>query len=296
MRTCFVFVGHSDCLFVSLWLQKYFRHPLLKGLLIKEDPINKILTGVKTLEVRNFYCRCVKPGESFYLLRPQKKGDARNIHNQKVVEVVGKVEFQGNHWIPHTCFHNFFEEHQVSQEDYDSMRGVWKKDKGGCVGWKIKLLERFENSKFLAHSSQEWCLKLCFTGFLLVVIAVISYHSYYSLCVLQIISSESNFIVHQIVNIGAITLLQNPVQETWFNFYWDQLCDTKDDVQSLASSTASTDKPGKTMPPKLSSAEVDAWAQTTAEHIEGASSSSKPAVLSSPAPCKSDDIRDKEGR
>ncbi len=126
----------------------------MKGLLIREDPVAKILDGTKTMEIRNVYCKCIKPGGTFYILRLARKGDAKNSQGQSCVAVVGKVEFEANHFIPHGCFQNFYKDHQVSEDQYRMMTYGWK-EKGGAVAWKIKLLEKFDPPKYIAHSHQE---------------------------------------------------------------------------------------------------------------------------------------------
>lgn len=139
-------------------VESYLRteDPLLKGLLIKNAPRQKILNGTKTLEIRNQFCRCIPSGGELYLLRIAGKDHRHeNAHGQRCVELVGRARFLSNHFIPHTAFNSFFDDHQVTDEEYRAMKSTWKTDKGGCVGWKIELLETYDPPRFVAHTSQD---------------------------------------------------------------------------------------------------------------------------------------------
>jgi hypothetical protein len=124
--------------------------------------MEQILLGNKTMEVRNFFCRCLKAGETFYFLR---LGKGKNSIGQNCVELVGKAQFESNYFIPHNCFQNFFEEHRVSQEDYAFMRSAWSRDRGGCIGWRLNLVEKYQPPMYIAHTCQEgfgWDLTVSF--------------------------------------------------------------------------------------------------------------------------------------
>lgn len=117
--------------------------------------MEKILNNGKTYEIRNMNCMCVKPNETFYLIKVPMKGDGKNTHGQSCLEVVGEAIFKGNHFIPHESFADLEQHHRVSQDQYDSMRKVWKKDRGGCTAWEIELSKRYEPSVWLPHRCQE---------------------------------------------------------------------------------------------------------------------------------------------
>ena len=127
----------------------------LHGLLIQSGPVEKILDGSKTYEIRNMYCRCVGDDRPIYLIRIPEKGQGKNANGQSCLEVVGKATFRSNIFIAHEDFHHFEELHHVSVDDYNKMRKGWNKDQGGCIAWMLDLDERFENPVWLPHCSQD---------------------------------------------------------------------------------------------------------------------------------------------
>ena len=127
---------------------------LLRGLLIHSEEVDKILSGEKVFEIRNSFLRCVQEDESFYILRVFPKG-TRNSNGQSIVEIAGTVTFRTNHWIPHGCFSEYYEQHLVPPEKFAEMRRGWKKDTGGCVAWHIDLKEKFEHPRYLPSGCQD---------------------------------------------------------------------------------------------------------------------------------------------
>ena len=135
-------------------VQELGEEPLLRGLLIHSEEVDKILSGDKIFEIRNSFLRCVDTDESFYILRVFPKG-TRNAHGQSIVEIAGIVTFRTNHWIPHASFSDFFQHHRVSPEKYAAMRSGWKKESGGCVAWHIDLQEKFKHPRYLPSGCQD---------------------------------------------------------------------------------------------------------------------------------------------
>ena len=127
----------------------------LRGLLIHSEHLDRILSGEKTYEIRNMGCKCVPVGGEFYLLRVFPHGQGRNIHGQCCVEVAGTAILKGCHFIKHDAFSSLHHLHRVTQEQYDNMRKVWKKDHGGCYAWELELGFVFNPPRYLPSGNQD---------------------------------------------------------------------------------------------------------------------------------------------
>ena len=104
----------------------------------------------KTLELRSCFCRCMQPGQRFYIAASQQ---GRNLYNVSVFKVLGSLTFIANDKIDHADVASRYDEHCCSQKDYDELRKKWNKE--FCVGWKVSGADRFSSPKWLHSKGQE---------------------------------------------------------------------------------------------------------------------------------------------
>lgn len=97
---------------------------MLRGLLIRSEHLDNILSGKKTYEIRNMFCRCVAVDEEFYLLRVPPKGSPKNKNGQGFFTIAGTAIFRANHWINHAAFDSFYDLHFVQPDEYAKMRSA----------------------------------------------------------------------------------------------------------------------------------------------------------------------------
>ena len=106
---------------------------VVRGLVITRHEFDKMTASDdgarQTLLIRNFQCRSLKAHETCHLLL-QVSG-RYNFH------IVGAFKFAGNCFVPHAAFNTFHYKHQISPEEYLTLRQSWSSDKGGCVGWNV---------------------------------------------------------------------------------------------------------------------------------------------------------------
>lgn len=138
----------------SFWELRKVEKPH-RGLLVHSQHVDRILSGEKTFEIRNMFCRCIKPNEEFFILRVPKKGEGKNANGQSVIEIAGTVIFRKNIFIPRKDFASYESFHRVSTEQYEQMRSGWKQDKNGCVAWVIDLGFVFRPPQYLPSGPQD---------------------------------------------------------------------------------------------------------------------------------------------
>jgi hypothetical protein len=125
----------------------------VRGLVLHPHSLAKYLCKGKSMEVRNFYCRCVKPGDELYLLGSDS-GTTTNKHGVACMHVAARMCFVENVTIRHEDMHLFTDSTLLSDEEYTDFRSSWKTDKGSCVGWRLNLLEVLSPALFLPWGNQ----------------------------------------------------------------------------------------------------------------------------------------------
>jgi hypothetical protein len=126
----------------------------VRGLLLHPHTMVKFLETGKSIDVRNFNCRCVKPGDELYLLETGADAAAKNTHGVACVRVVARMRFLENVTIRHEDMHLFADATQISDDEYTAFRSSLKTDKGSCVGWRLELLDILSPSLFLPWGNQ----------------------------------------------------------------------------------------------------------------------------------------------
>ena len=130
----------------------------LRGLILRPEHAQKIFQPdsqgrTKTLELRSHACRCVSPGEQFFIVAC---GQGKNASGVSVVQILGTVIFRGNETIKHDKVVEKFDQHLCPPSSYADLRQRWAQAKDHCVGWKLsdaKLLT--PAPKWYKHSHQD---------------------------------------------------------------------------------------------------------------------------------------------
>lgn len=114
-----------------------------RGLLLKPDWAELFAEGLKTLEIRNHFCRCLKPGELVYIVA---SGQGRNCEGVTLLKIVGKMNFVGNEPIAEGVFKQYFQKHKVSQTMFKELLAGWKKPGKDVkiIGWEFMNIVKLE--------------------------------------------------------------------------------------------------------------------------------------------------------
>ena len=105
------------------------------GLLVRHEHALKFMDGSKTLEIRSFQLKFVKPGESIVLVSMDRG----------VRHALGILKFVRCFRIEDADFPNHFTAHGVDVGTYRSMTQKWKGHSGSCCAWEFTLSHAFQH-------------------------------------------------------------------------------------------------------------------------------------------------------
>ena len=120
-----------------------------RGLLLKPDWAELFASGKKCLEIRNYFCRCLKVGDSVSIVASAQGKNSRGV---TVLKILGSMKFVQNISIEEKDFKKFFNQHRVSQTTFKEFLSTWSSGKSKSVkvvGWEFSDIQKFDVPKWI---------------------------------------------------------------------------------------------------------------------------------------------------
>ena len=122
-----------------------------RGLMVKEKWANLFVQGAKTMEIRSFNCRVIKPGALVWVVMT---GEGKNSHGITTMKIVAQMRFVGNVSIRMDEFSTYFDKHQVTKDDLDALmkgskKGSTDDDDFTVTGWEFENVTPLERPRWI---------------------------------------------------------------------------------------------------------------------------------------------------
>ena len=130
-----------------------------RGLLLKPEWADLFTSGCKTMDVRSHNVRCVKSGETVFIVA---SGQGKNANGATVLKIVGHMKFVGNVTINPDEISTLFEEHRVPDDHFQNMLAGWKRDSGKVYGWKFSEVVKLQTPCWIKWHNDSWLLTCLF--------------------------------------------------------------------------------------------------------------------------------------
>lgn len=126
----------------------------IRGLLVNYVYARRFLEKKKTWELRSMNCRCVRPGETFYLL---ESGIGNNMHGVALFRIVALLKFvtQGELTWADVRTEESRSKHQCTDAELDSLRAMWKnRYYKGPIFWEVEVVEVLDQPLYIPCGHQ----------------------------------------------------------------------------------------------------------------------------------------------